>query len=85
MIHKTGNHSLDGDFMKLKTPAAWDRKGGRHRREGSADRSVDRQSLDRSRAESASERIKSPAVKALDKLLGEYLYLPIFKSHFIPI
>ena len=74
MIHKTGNHSLDGDFMKLKTPAAWDRKGGRHRREGSADRSVDRLSLDRSRAES--ERIKTPAVKALDKLLGEYL--PIF-------
>ena len=77
MIHKTGSHSLDGDgdFMRLKTPAAWHRKGGRQRREGSADRrSLDRLSLDRSRAES--ERIKTPAVKALDKLLGEYL--PIF-------
>jgi len=72
MIHQTGNLSLDGDFMKLKTPAAWDRKGGRRRREGSADRrSLDRQSLDRSRAEMTTERIKSPALKALDKLLED--------------
>ena len=59
--------------MQLKTPAAWNRKGGRRRREGSADRSVDRLSLDGSRAESA--RTKSPVEKALDQLLGEYLYL----------
>ena len=62
--------------MQLKTPAAWNRKGGRRRREGSADRSVDRLSLDRSRAESA--RTKSPVEKALDKLLGEYLNLYVY-------
>jgi len=70
MGHRTGNHSLDGDFMKLKTPAVWNRQGGRRRREGSAERrSLDRQSLDRSRAESA--RTKSPVEKALDKLLED--------------
>jgi len=63
--HRTGNHSLDGDFMKLKTPAVWNRQGGRRRREGAADR----RSLDRSRAESA--RTKSPVEKALDKLLED--------------
>jgi len=68
--HRTRNHSLDGDFMKLKTPAVWNRQGGRRRREGSADRrSLDRQSLDRSRAESA--RTKSPVEKALDELLED--------------
>ena len=75
MLHKTesGSHSLDGAFMKLKTPAAWHRQGGRRRRrEESADRSSGgKQSLDRSRAEVT--MIKSPVVKALDKLLGEYL------------
>jgi len=70
MGHRTGNHSLDGDFMKLKTPAVWNRQGGRRRREGSADRrSLDRKSLDRSRAESA--RTKSPVEKALDELLED--------------
>jgi len=69
IVHKTGNLSLDGGFMQLKTPAAWNRKGGRRRREGSADRSVDRLSLDRSRAESA--RTKSPVEKALDQLLED--------------
>ena len=72
ILHKTGNLSLDGDFMKLKTPAAWHLQGGRRRREESADRSsVDRLSIDRSRV--AAARIKSPVVKALDELLGEYL------------
>ena len=81
MIHKTGNHSFDADFMQLKTPAAWHRQEGRRRREGSADRrSEDRPSLDRSRVEV--ERIKSPVVRALDKLLGEYLAISFLASFY---
>merc|ERR1712176_176391 len=70
IIHKNGNHSFDADFMQLKTPTAWHRQEGRRRREGSADRrSEDRLSLDRSRVEV--ESIKSPVVRALDKLLED--------------
>jgi len=41
------NHSLDGDFMMLKTPAAWHGQGGGRRREEADRRSLDRMRLDR--------------------------------------
>ena len=61
---QTVNRSLDGDFMKLKTPAAWHRQGTR-RKTGEADRG----SLDRTRTE-----VKSPVERMLDNLLGEYIF-----------
>ena len=69
---QTVNRSLDGDFLKLKTPAAWHRQGTRKRR-GEADRrSLDRLSLDRSRT--AVKTVKSPVELMLDNLLGEYIF-----------
>jgi len=51
-MNKTGNLSLDGDFMQLKTPAAWHRQEGGRQRRSEADRS--RRSLDMSIVDSRS-------------------------------
>ena len=55
---QTGNHTLDGGFMQLRTPAAWYCPEGRRRREGmKANRSFDRP---------RAEEVKSPTRTSFD-------------------
>ena len=63
----TGNHPLEGDFMKLRTPAAWYCPGGMRRRE---EEKANRRSFDRPRAE---VQVKSPVRTSLDRSRAEVM------------
>ena len=74
VMNQTGNLSLNSDFMQLKTPAAWHRQEGK--RQKRAEVKEVRKSLDMSW-----EDDRSPAIRALDKLLGKYILTPFSIIH----
>ena len=60
---QTGNHTLEGDFMQLRTPAAWYNPEGMRRRE---EVKANRRSFDRPRA-----KVKSPSRTSIDRSMAE--------------
>ena len=68
---QTRNHSPDGPFMKLETPAAFHCQRERTRREEVDKVSLDRESPDRMSLDRTVLDVRSPVMRALDELLGE--------------